>query len=100
MTTPRRRNTNTSGFDDNGDLIELSDDMSLPEETVGLQIDATLDPVIWNGTTFMDRGIHAISTTARDLVTQMERSLMQQESYTEFSGRMMKQMGIVDTSAK
>ena len=82
------------------DLIELANEMALPEETLALRIDASLDSQIWNGTTFMDRTSHAVSTTARDLVTQMERSLMQQESYDEFSHRMMKQMGIEDTSAK
>lgn len=91
--------SDSGGFDD-GDMIELSQDMKLPSDTVGLEIDAALDPAVWNGTTFEDRAVHSVSTAARDLVTQMERSLMQQENYAEFSQRMTKQMGIVDTSAK
>ena len=86
--------------DEDGDILELSHEMSAPTESVTLQIDAALDPLIWNGTTFEDRTTHLVSTTARDMVTQMERSLMQQESYDEFSRRMMKQMGIEDMSAK
>lgn len=91
----------SSSFDpdiNDPDLIILSEDMALPSDSVTLQIDSALDGAVWNGTTFEDRTVHATSLAARDLVTEMERSLMQQESYDDFADRMLGEMG-VDTSA-
>ena len=99
MTTAILRESDPTD-DEDGDILELSHEMSAPTESVTLQIDAALDPIVWNGTTFDDRTTHLVSTSARNMVTQMERSLMQQESYDEFRTRMLKQMGVEDLSQK
>jgi len=51
---------------------------------------------IWQGTTVDDRVTHTTTIAGRDLLTSIERSLVQQESYEEFERRLFTELGIAD----
>lgn len=64
------------------------------EDTVALHIDRKLHAEVWNGTRFTDRVNYLSNELAKDLVGGIERSMLAQESYGEFEGRLFKEMGL------
>lgn len=61
-----------------------------------LQIDRQMNERIWGGTKFEDRAFKLSADTFRNLATEIERSLVAQESYRDFEARMLKHFGIDD----
>lgn len=68
-----------------------------PNPLLAAQIDNRLGVGIWTGSTFEDRTTHAIDGFARNLVSDIETSLLAQESYGDFEARLFKKMGIADS---
>lgn len=64
------------------------------ENTVALHIDRKLQAEVWNGTRFTDRVSYLSNEMAKDLVGEVERSMLAQESYDEFEGRLFKNLGL------
>ena len=77
-----------------GDLDTFAAEHGLGEDDLALHIDQKLDGDVWLGTRFADRAEHLTNRIAQDVLTQMDQSLMAQESYDEFEARMMKNLGI------
>ena len=73
--------------------VALADD-GMGSDALALYVDRNLNTQVWNGTTFADRMFHADQTMTRDLVGQMERSLLAQENYADFEARLLKSLGL------
>jgi hypothetical protein len=76
---------------------EPRDEVVHPEDQpdpLALNVPINLDQALWMGTTFADRVTHATSTLSRDLLASVERSLLAQENYDDFTDRLYRELGI------
>lgn len=75
------------------------DEQLLEDESLVMRIDSVLDDAVWQGTRAIDRVTHLTSQFVPTLLTELNRSLHQQENYDEFEDRLLRAVGIEDPDA-
>jgi hypothetical protein len=78
------------------ELADLGLELGVSEDFLGVEIDGNLNQRIWAGTQPADRVLYASKTFRDDLLKQVERSLLAQETYDEFTNRLDTQLGIAE----
>jgi len=76
------------------ELDEEARELGVPEESLLLAIDRKLDERVVAGTNFADRFTQLNRSLAAEVVLQLDRSLVAQETYEEFEGRMLDALGV------
>jgi len=74
-------------------LLDRDADEAVPEPVL-VHIDRALGGRVWAGTRTEDRALHLERAVALELMQQIERSLMAQDSFDDFTARLDRQFGI------